>query len=133
GVPRIVEEAAQLSVEELGLREALQRELEAARQVHVRERQRPVLRDRGGEQVELLIAEDVAEAHLRSAEDVAVARDADVDRRPALEHHLLELALLPHVLLYERVLQRRLEVDGRTLASFAEVGRRRGVQRLLPL
>ena len=130
-VRRIVEDAAELTVEELRLRVALQRVLEPPRQVHIRQRHRPVLRDRGDEQVDLLVAEDVAEAHLRAAEDVAVAGHADVHRRPALEEHLLERALLAHVLLHERVLQRRLEIDDRSRR--AKVGARGGVKRLFPL
>ena len=62
---RIVEHAAELPVEELRLRVALQRVLEAPRQVDVRQRQRAVLRDRRGEDVELLVAEHVAEGDLR--------------------------------------------------------------------
>ncbi len=57
-----------------------------------------------------------------AAEDVAVARDADVDRRSALEKHLLERASSCCMLSWhQRVLQRRLEVDDR--AGRAEVRR----------
>ena len=55
---------------------------------------RAVLRDRGDEEVELLVAEHVGERHLRAAEQVAAAGDADVHRRPAVEEQLLERALL---------------------------------------
>jgi hypothetical protein len=43
--------------------------------------------------VELLVAQHVAEGHRRAAEHVAAARDADVHRRAAVEEHLLERPL----------------------------------------
>ena len=79
------------------------RVLQPARQVDVRERHRAVLRHRGGEDVELLVAEHVGERHLRAAEEIAAARDAERDRRTAFEEQLLERALLAHVAGHELV------------------------------
>ena len=112
-VLRIVEHAGIVAVIELRLRVGLHRVLEPPRQVRIRERHRPVLRDRRGEDVELLVAEHVGERHLRAAEQVAAARDADVDRRAPLEEQLLERALRLDVRLDQRVADRRLEVDDR--------------------
>ena len=124
----VVEDVLEVAVEERRLREALQRVVEPARQVQVRERQRPVLRDRRGVEVELLIAQHVAEGDRRAAEDVAAARHADVHRRPAVEKELLERPLLLLVVGDQRVAERRLERDDRS--RLAEVGRRRLGDRL---
>src|SRR5262249_8415142 len=75
---RIVEKPPKLAVKERGLREALKRVLEPAGQVHPRQRERAVLLDGGGEEIELLIPEHVSEGDLGASKDVAVARDADV-------------------------------------------------------
>ena len=83
------------------------------------------------EHVELLIAEHVGERDLRAAEEVAAAGDAEIHRRPAVEEHLLELALLLLVLGHQRVRHRRLEVDDRP--GRAEVGGRGLGQRFLAL
>ena len=45
-------------------------------------------RNRRGVETDLLVAEDVAERYRGSAEHVAAARDADVDRRPPVEEQL---------------------------------------------
>ena len=62
---------------------------------------------------------------LRAAEQVAAARHAERHRRPALEEHLLEAALLLGVVLHQRVGERRLEVDDRP-GRAEVVGRHRG-------
>ena len=131
GVDRVVEHPRQLPVEELGLREALERVVQPPLQIGVRERQRPVLRNRRRKHAELLVAEHVAERHRRAAEDVAAARDADGHRRPAVEEHLLELALLVDLVGEQAVRQRCLEVDHRS--GRAEVGRGRGDDRVAAL
>jgi hypothetical protein len=128
---RVVEDVLEIAVEERRLRERLQRVVEAVRQVQVRERQRSVLRDRGGVEVELLVAEHVAERDRGAAEDVAAAGDPDVHRRTPVEEHLLERALLLLVVRDQRVAERRLERDDR--AGLAEVGRGRLADRIAAL
>src|SRR5690606_1394974 len=94
---RIVEVRAE-AIEEGLVREGLRGVLEPARQVQEAERERPVLGDRRGEDVELLVAEHVAEGDLRAAEDVAAAGHADIDRGPPVEEQLLEGTLPLRVL-----------------------------------
>src|SRR5262249_1322937 len=108
-----------LTVEEVGLREPLDRVVEAPREVDVRPGDRPVLRDRRGEEVDLLVAEHVRERDLRAAVDVAAARDADVHRRTPLADHLLEPLLRALVALDQRMRRRRLEVDWGSRAGLA--------------
>jgi hypothetical protein len=127
----IVEQPFEVAVEELRLRIALERVLETASEVDITEGQRAVLGDRRGEDVDLLVAEHVAEADFSAAEYVAVAGDADVHRRTPLEEHLLERLLLALIGLDQGVRERRLEVDDRT--GLAEVRRGGGVQRLLAI
>ena len=93
-VGRVVQDAAELTVVEQRLREALRRVLEAVRQVDVREGELAVLRDRRGVDVELMVAEHVAEGDGRAAEDVAAARHADVDRRPPSRNSLPKVLFL---------------------------------------
>ena len=124
-----IERRRVVPVEELRLRVGLQRVLKATRQVQVGERHRPVLRHGGGVQVELLVAEDVCECHLRAAEQIAAARHAEVHRWPAFQEELFERALLPHVLADQRVRERRHEVDNRAGRSETLAGD--GVQRFL--
>src|SRR6185369_7490902 len=59
---RVVEHPFELAVEELRLRVALHGVLEATSQIDIAERQRSILRDRRGKQVDLLVPEHVAEA-----------------------------------------------------------------------
>ena len=121
---RVVEDAPSCAVEELCLREALQRVVEAAREVEIRERQRAVLRDRRGVEAELLVAEHVAEGDLRAAEEVAAARHAErsTGGRPS-RNIFSNVPFLRLLSRDERVAERRLEVDDRS--GRAEVGRRR--------
>ena len=126
---RIVEIVAELPIEELRLRIALQRPLEPPRQIQIRKCHRLVLLNGRGVEAELRIAEHIGERHLRPPEDVPAARDAHVHRRAAVEEHLVEAPLLDFVFSHHRVLNRRLEIDDRSRR--AEIGRRHGLHRLL--
>ena len=127
----VVEDVFELPVEKLRLRVALHRPLKPAVEIQVVERHRAVLRHRRRKHAELLIAEHVGKRDLRPAEEVAAARDTEVDRRTAVEEQLFELALLLLVGGDERVRHRRLEVDDG--AGRAKVGRGRFVERLFAL
>src|SRR3954447_20309270 len=92
---------------------ALPRILQTAGQVHIREVHRTVLRHRGCEEAELLVAEDVAERDLGAAEDIASARNAERHRRTPFEEQLLEGALFVDVGRNERMRRWRREINRR--------------------
>ena len=99
------------------LREALNRVVEPASDVHVREGRGPVLQDRLRVERDLLVAEHVGERDLRVAVQVAAARHAQRHRRSAGQGHLLEGALAAHVVAQERVAERGREIEDRSRSA----------------
>ena len=98
-------------------------------QVRIRRAERPIRRDRVGQDAQLLVAQDVGERDRGATHHVATAGHAEVERGAPFKKQLLEGALSARVRTDQRVGQRRLEVDDRTGAP--ELLRLRRIQRLL--
>jgi hypothetical protein len=65
-------------------------------------------------EADLAVTEQIGERDFRVAVEVAAARHAETNRRPAGQAHALELALARDVVAHQRMRQRRCEVDDRS-------------------